>query len=64
MKVILLTSPIIILIEMLLFSFIVEMIREPSDISLFFGVMLLTFTLVINYFLIKFILKQSKRYLK
>jgi len=44
-------SPIIILMEILTFSQVMEMIREKSDMSVFFGVLMVGIVLFLNYLL-------------
>lgn len=59
-KIILFISPIILLVEIYLFSWIVDMLRQPSDIAVIAGIGLLCAGIIGNYFLIKFIQKQFK----
>lgn len=48
-------SPIIILMEILTFSQVMEMIREKSDMSVMFGYVIISIVLFINYLLGKLI---------
>jgi cyanate permease len=54
-------SPIILLVEIMIFSWIAELLRQPSDVAVLAGVILVGAALVGNYFLIKFIQKQFKQ---
>lgn len=60
-KIILFISPIIVLVEIYLFSWIAEMLRQPSDVAVIAGVILVCAALVGNFYLIKFINKQFKQ---
>lgn len=60
-KIILFISPIILLVEIMLFSWIAELLRQPSDVAVLAGIILVCAALVGNYFLIKFIQKQFKQ---
>lgn len=60
-KITLFISPIIILVEIMIFSWIAELLRQPSDVAVLAGVTLVCTALVGNYFLIKFIQKQFKQ---
>jgi hypothetical protein len=60
-KIIFFISPIILLVEIMLFSWIAELLRQPSDMAVFAGVILVSVTLVGNFFLIKLIQKQFKQ---
>lgn len=57
-KLILFISPIIILAEIMIFSFITELLRQPHDLAVLSGVILISIALISNYFLIKFIQKN------
>ncbi len=59
-KIIIFISPIILLVEIYLFSWIVDMLRQPSDVAVIVGVTLVCVGIIGNYFLIKFIQKQFK----
>ena len=48
-------SPIILLGEIMLFSWIAELLRQPSDMAVLAGVMLFCAALVGNFYLIKFL---------
>lgn len=48
-------SPLIILVELLGFSYMVELIRQPSDVAVLAAIVLLCLLLAGNFFLIKFI---------
>lgn len=60
-KITLFISPIILLVEIMIFSWIAELLRQPSDVAVLAGVILVCAALVGNYFLIKFIQKQFKQ---
>lgn len=57
-------SPIIILVEMLLFTAIAEFMRQPADTAVVTGVILICVTSLINFYLFKFIQKQFKKEVK
>jgi len=59
-KVILFTTPIIVLIEIYLLTLCVEMIRQKSDVSVVISILLVSFIIIFNFYLIKFI-KSSFR---
>lgn len=63
-KIILFISPIILLVEIYLFSWIAEMLRQPSDVAVIAGVTLVCAGIVGNFYLIKFINKQFKQQTK
>ena len=48
-------SPLIILIELLGFSYMVEFARQPSDVAVLMAVIILCLLLAGNFFLIKYI---------
>jgi len=54
-KIILFLLPIIILVEIYLFTLFAEMIRQKSDISVVMSILLISFIIIFNYYLIKFI---------
>lgn len=60
-KIILFISPIILLVEIMLFSWIAELLRQPSDVAVMAGVILVCAALIGNFYLIKFINKQFKQ---
>jgi len=60
-KIILFISPIILLMEMMLFSWIAELLRQPSDMAVMAGIILVCAALVGNFYLIKLIQKQFKK---
>lgn len=60
-KITLFISPIILLVEIMIFSWIAELLRQPSDVAVLAGIILVCAALVGNYFLIKFIQKQFKQ---
>lgn len=59
-KIILILSPLIIFIEIVMFNWIVELVRQPSDIAVMVGVLFMCITLGANYILFKTIQKQFK----
>lgn len=50
-------APIIFLIIMICFSFVVELLRQPSDIAVLTGVSLASLLLILTYFIIKYLKK-------
>ena len=60
-KIILFISPIIVLVEIMLFSWIAELFRQSSDMAVVAGVILVCADLVGNFYLIKLIQKQFKQ---
>jgi hypothetical protein len=60
-KLILFTTPIIVLIEIYLLTVCAEMIREKSDVSVFLSILLFSFIVAINYYLIIFIKSIFKK---
>jgi len=60
-KIILFISPIILLVEIYIFSWIAEMLRQPSDVAVIAGVILVCADIIGNFFLINFIYKQFKQ---
>jgi hypothetical protein len=61
MKIIIFFSPLIILVEILIFGWIAELLRQPSDVAVLAGILLVSCFLIGNYFLIKLIQKQFKK---
>lgn len=57
-KLILFGSPMLLVLDVLLFGQIVAFVREPSDFSVFAGLVLLCVGLWMNYVVIKFIIKK------
>ncbi|MBC7451606.1 MAG: hypothetical protein H7259_08980 [Cytophagales bacterium] len=57
-KIILFSSPLLIVAEILVFGWIAELMREPSDASVMMGIGLLCTDVMANYFLLRFIFKQ------
>lgn len=60
-KIILFISPIILLVEITLFSWIAELLRQPSDMAVTAGLILVCAALVGNFYLIKLIQNQFKQ---
>lgn len=60
-KIILFISPIIMLVEIMLFSWIAELLRQPSDVAVIIGLLLACAGIVGNFYLIKVINKQFKQ---
>lgn len=54
-------SPIILLVEIMVFSWIAELLRQPSDMAVFAGVLLICAALVGNFYLIKFLKKNFNK---
>jgi hypothetical protein len=63
-KIILFISPIILWIEIMLFSWIADLFRQPSDNAVIAGVFLACAGITGNFYLIKFIQKQFKKTIK
>jgi hypothetical protein len=59
--IIIFASPIIFLMEVIVFNQIVEMLRQPSDIAVTLGLLLTCVGIIGNYYLIKYINKQFKQ---
>lgn len=53
-------SPILFLVEILVFNTIIDLARQPSDIAVIISVVILCITAFLNYLLIKFIIKLFK----
>ena len=60
-KIILFLAPLILLAEVQLFSWIVELVRQPSDLLVMAGFGLLCLGVLLNYYLIKTVQKQFKQ---
>jgi len=60
-KVILFTSPLLLLIEIIIFNLIVGLLSKPSDMAVFMGVICICISFVGNFFLFKFIIEQVKK---
>lgn len=60
-RLILFFSPIAILIEILLLNWIVDMVRQPSDVAVAAGIILLCVDIILNFFFFSFIQKQFKQ---
>jgi len=60
-KSIIFLSPLILFIEIMVFSFITELMRQPSDITVILGVLCICLSIMLNFFLVKFIIKQFKK---
>jgi hypothetical protein len=58
-KILLFILPILFLIEIMIFGWIAELLRQPSDMAVFIGVVLISAFLIGNYFLIKLIQKTK-----
>lgn len=59
-KILIFGSPIILSIEILIINFIFDLIRQPSDIAVLLGIILICVIAFLNYLLIQFIIKQFK----
>lgn len=53
--------PLLFLGEILLFNTIVDLLRQPSDITVLIGTFLSGLFILLNYYLINFIIKQLKK---
>jgi hypothetical protein len=60
-KLFIFTIPIIVLIDIYLLTLCVEMIREKSDIQVLLSVLLFSFIVSFNYYLINFIKSIFKK---
>lgn len=60
--ILIITLPLVFLIEVLAFSFITALARKPSDVSVIMAFVLLCLLFLVNYFIVKFIVLkfQSK----
>jgi menaquinone-dependent protoporphyrinogen IX oxidase len=61
MKYILFASPVLLFLEIYIFSWVAELLRLPSDTAVIAGIVLLCVFIFGNYQLIKFIIKQFKK---
>ena len=59
-KYLLFAAPVILLAEILLFSTITSLLRQQSDVSVFIGVVLLCALIIFNFYLVRFIVSNSK----
>lgn len=60
-KIILFSSPIILLLEMYILSIIASLISLPSDVAVFLGIVLFCIFALTNYYLFIFIKKTIKQ---
>jgi len=60
-KFIIFTLPIILSVDIYLFSLFTEMIRQPSDISVILGLVFISLFIAFNYFLFSFIKNKLKK---
>lgn len=60
-KVILFTSPLLLLIEIIIFNLIVGLLSQSSDMAVFMGVICICVAFIGNFFLFKFIIEQVKK---
>ena len=60
-KLIIFTSPIILFIELILLNSITQLLRAPSDIAVFVGLIILCFAIAGNFYLYQFIKNQFKQ---
>ncbi|MFN4085868.1 MAG: hypothetical protein ACK4LB_08000 [Spirosomataceae bacterium] len=63
-KIVLFISPLILFLELYTFSWIAQLLRQPSDAAVFGGILLLCAAVVANYFLIQYIQNQFKQTIK
>lgn len=59
-KLLFFVSPLLLFGEISLFSSIVELLRQPSDVAIIVGISLSCIFIIVNYLLINFIIKQLK----
>lgn len=59
-KYLLALTPLVLLLELLGFNSVATLLREPSDMAVIAGVVLLSLLAFGNYFLIKLIIKLTK----
>jgi hypothetical protein len=60
LKYLLFASPLILFLEIYLFSWITELLRQPNDVAVLIGIALTCGFITGNYFLITYLIKQSK----
>ncbi len=60
MKKLIFAIPLLVLINLNIFSYVAEFIRNKSDVSVLAGVTLLCLAIASNYFLLKYIIKHVK----
>lgn len=53
--VLIICSPLVLFFELALFGWITELLRQPSDVAVFAGILLICFTIAANFYLINFI---------
>jgi|GEM_PF-6032877 len=63
-KLVLFISPLILLLELQLLSWITALLRQASDQAVALGMLLLCVGVLGNYYLVKFIVNQSKQTIK
>ena len=59
-KYLLFTSPLLLFVELYLFSWIVELLRQQSDVAVFIGLALTCGFIFGNFILINYLIKQFK----
>lgn len=59
-KYLLFASPLLLFAELYLFSWIVELLRQQSDVAVFVGLVLVCGFVFGNYLLINYLIKQFK----
>ena len=59
-KALLISSPLILAVELYCFSWITELLRQPSDVAVLIGIALTCGFITGNYFLIKFLLTKKQ----
>lgn len=52
------TLILIIVIDFILFSIIIDLVRQPSDISVIVGILIAIVAILANNFLVKYIIKK------
>lgn len=53
-------TPLLILVEILIFNIIVDLVRQPSDIAVLVGVALICAYLAGNYYLVNYFINKLK----
>lgn len=59
-KALILTSPLLLTVEIYCISWITELLRQPNDVAVFIGIALTCGFITGNYFIYKLITKKTK----
>jgi len=60
-KILIFASPLIILLEFILYNFIANLMTQPNDTAVFVGITLICVSMYLNYLLFIFIKKTFKK---